>query len=225
MAAARRLRLRQLADEGDSRAQRVLQVQLHPGSYFTVVQIGQNMVAILGGIVGEGALAPSIAGALQRVAEPRTADTLAFVLSFLVVTSLFILFADLLPKRLGLNDPERLAVRVVGPMRWWMVGLRRGRASPRFSLRQRLWLGGAGGPALAHVAEPGGRRGSRRTMSRPTAGCTGRPAVRSSRSARRTCPPASTASRPAPRWRAGPDPCTIPRPGGRRWSARRRCRR
>jgi CBS domain containing-hemolysin-like protein len=46
MAASRRLRLRQMAAEGDARAQRVLDVQQQPGNYFTVVQIGQNMVAI-----------------------------------------------------------------------------------------------------------------------------------------------------------------------------------
>ena len=55
LAASRRLRLRQMADEGDTRADRVLLMQDQPGEYFTVVQIGLNAVAILGGIIGEGA--------------------------------------------------------------------------------------------------------------------------------------------------------------------------
>src|SRR4051794_16881009 len=46
LAASRRLRLRQMADEGDVRAERVLRVQAQPGHYFTVVQIGLNAVAI-----------------------------------------------------------------------------------------------------------------------------------------------------------------------------------
>lgn len=54
LAAARRLRLHQLADSGDARALLVLRAQEQPGYYFTVVQIGVNAVAILGGIVGEG---------------------------------------------------------------------------------------------------------------------------------------------------------------------------
>lgn len=37
LAASRRLRLRQLADEGDVRAERVLRMQEQPGDYFTVV--------------------------------------------------------------------------------------------------------------------------------------------------------------------------------------------
>lgn len=125
MAAARRLRLRQMADEGEPRAQRVIEVQEQPGNYFTVVQIGLNAVAILGGIVGEGALTPYIVQllALAGVAE-GTAQSLGFVLSFLVITSLFILFADLFPKRLGMIQPEQVAIRVVRPMQWWATLLR-----------------------------------------------------------------------------------------------------
>ena len=37
LAASRRLKLRQLADDGDARADRVLAVQEQPGHYFTVV--------------------------------------------------------------------------------------------------------------------------------------------------------------------------------------------
>src|SRR5262245_10010135 len=58
LAASRRLRLRQMADEGDARADRVIRLQENPGHYFTVVQIGLNAVAILGGVVGEGSLSP-----------------------------------------------------------------------------------------------------------------------------------------------------------------------
>ncbi|NML16455.1 hemolysin family protein [Azohydromonas caseinilytica] len=120
MASARRLRLRQLAEEGDVRAERVLQVQSQPGSYFTVVQIGQNMVAILGGVVGEDALSPYAVALLEQVLPARSAELAGFLLSFSIVTSLFILFADLLPKRLALTQPERLAMRLLTPMRWWM---------------------------------------------------------------------------------------------------------
>ena len=121
LAAARRLRLRQMADEGNSGAERVLRLQEQPGDYFTAVQIGQNAVAILGGIVGEGALSPHFSAVLGWwLAEP-TAQTLGFLASFLAVTSLFILFADLFPKRLGMANPEQLAVRLVKPMQGCMA--------------------------------------------------------------------------------------------------------
>ena len=124
LAAARRLRLRQLAEEGDARAERVLRVQERPGDYFTVVQIGQNAVAILGGVVGEGTLSPHFSAVLAWWLPASTAQTLGFLASFTVITSLFILFSDLFPKRLGMARPEELAMRLSGPMAGCMAVLR-----------------------------------------------------------------------------------------------------
>lgn len=124
LAASRRLRLRQLADDGDARAERVLRLQEQPGDYFTVVQIGQNAVAILGGIVGESALSPGFGTLLARWLPEATAQNLGFAASFLLVTSLFILFADLVPKRLGMADPEPMAVRLMRPMSLCMALLK-----------------------------------------------------------------------------------------------------
>ena len=111
-------------DDGNLQAERVLRVQAQPGDYFTVVQIGQNAVAILGGIVGEGALSPHFSSFFELWLEPSTAQTLGFLSSFLVVTSLFILFSDLFPKRLGMATPERLAIRVAQPMALCMMLMR-----------------------------------------------------------------------------------------------------
>nr|WP_295080188.1 hemolysin family protein [uncultured Roseateles sp.] len=116
VAASRRLKLRQLADEGDARAERVLEVQAQPGHYFTVVQMGVNTVAILGGIVGEGALTPHFAAALQLLLDADQAQSLGFGLSFISITALFIVLADLVPKRLAMNEPERVALALIGPM-------------------------------------------------------------------------------------------------------------
>ena len=116
LAASRRLRLRQMADEGDPRAEKVLRVQEQPGHYFTVVQIGLNAVAILGGVVGEGSLSPYFAGFFERWMSVEASANVAFLCSFVIVIAVFLVFADLFPKRLGMSNPEQLAVRMVGPM-------------------------------------------------------------------------------------------------------------
>ncbi len=59
LAASRKIKLKLLADEGSINAQRVLKMQENPGMFFTVVQIGLNAVAILGGIVGDAAFSPA----------------------------------------------------------------------------------------------------------------------------------------------------------------------
>ena len=116
LAAARKMRLRQWADEGHVNARRVLALQAEPGHFFTVVQIGVNAVAILGGIVGESAFTPYYSGLIGLVYSGPELATISFVCSFVTVTALFILIADLVPKRLGLLFPEAIAVRVVRPM-------------------------------------------------------------------------------------------------------------
>ncbi|MCW3170943.1 hemolysin family protein [Shewanella subflava] len=116
LAAARKIRLQALADEGDFRAIKVLKLQAHPGSFFTVVQIGLNAVAIMGGIVGEGAFRPYFETLLSPWIEPAWVSQSSFVLSFICVTSFFILFADLMPKRIAMVMPEKVAVNFVSAM-------------------------------------------------------------------------------------------------------------
>ena len=121
LAASRKIKLRLMAQGGDAAAARVLALQENPGHFFTVVQVGLNAIAILGGIVGESALSPAISSAIVLVYDGPMLGTLSFVLSFVVVTSLFILFADLIPRRLGMVAPERVAVAVVKPIQVFMI--------------------------------------------------------------------------------------------------------
>lgn len=66
LAASRRIKLKQLVDEGNINAARVLKMQETPGMFFTVVQIGLNAVAILAGIVGESAFSPALKDLFSR---------------------------------------------------------------------------------------------------------------------------------------------------------------
>lgn len=116
LAASRKIKLRLMAESGQPAANKVLALQESPGSYFTVVQIGLNAIAILGGIVGESALSPYVSALVRQFHDGPGADMLGFVLAFVFVTSLFVLFADLIPKRLGMIHPERVVVWVIGPM-------------------------------------------------------------------------------------------------------------
>jgi len=121
LAAARKIKLKLLADEGNINAQRVLKMQETPGMFFTVVQIGLNAVAILGGIVGDAAFSPAFRSLFERIVEPELAERLSFICSFTLVTSLFILFADLFPKRLGMIAPESVALKIINPMRFCLL--------------------------------------------------------------------------------------------------------
>ncbi|WBU48918.1 hemolysin family protein [Kosakonia pseudosacchari] len=124
LAASRKIKLKLLADEGNINAQRILKMQETPGMFFTVVQIGLNAVAILGGIVGDAAFSPVFHGLLINVVSPELAEQLSFIISFSLVTGLFILFADLTPKRIGMIAPEAVALRIINPMRFCLFVFR-----------------------------------------------------------------------------------------------------
>ncbi|TDQ57968.1 CBS domain containing-hemolysin-like protein [Mesocricetibacter intestinalis] len=116
LAGARRLKLQAMANEGDKRAEKVLELQEHPGRFITVVQIGLNMVAVFGGMIGESAVRPYLQTMLSHYGAGEWIESAAAWGSFLAVTSAFILLADLMPKRLAITYPEAVALRVVGLM-------------------------------------------------------------------------------------------------------------
>ena len=90
LAASRKIKLRMMASDGDLNAAKVLLLQEQPGNFFTVVQIGLNAVAILGGILGEAAFTPFLTDLLKTFFVGAWIEKTAFFMSFFVVTSLFI---------------------------------------------------------------------------------------------------------------------------------------
>lgn len=124
LAAARQLKLNVLIDEGNENAKLVLKLQAKSGSFFAVVQIALNAIAILGGIIGEAAFTPLIQNSIAYFYTGIYLPQISFTLSFILVTSLFILFSDLIPKRIGMSLPEPVALRVVKPMMFFVIVLK-----------------------------------------------------------------------------------------------------
>ncbi|WP_201575812.1 hemolysin family protein [Psychrobacter sp. H8-1] len=109
IAAGRKIKLQIMAKDGDVRALDVLKMQDNPGSFITVVQIVLNAVAISAGAVGESAISPY----LQLLIKHEAASS---IISFVLITSLFSLLADLMPRRLAMLNTEIIAVKLVRPM-------------------------------------------------------------------------------------------------------------
>lgn len=118
LAGARKIKLQLLAESGDERANKILHLQANSADFFATSQIGLNAVAILGGSVGEGALRPYLSALIAQVYQGAWLDNIAFFSSFVIVTLLFILYADLIPKRIAMINPERVALVVISPVLW-----------------------------------------------------------------------------------------------------------
>ena len=125
LAASRKIKLKLLADEGNINASRILKMQENPGMFFTVVQIGLNAVAILGGIVGDAAFSPAFYSLFVKVhvrRAGRAAELHPLLLPWSPACSS--LFADLTPKRIGMIAPEAVALRIINPMRFCLYVFR-----------------------------------------------------------------------------------------------------
>lgn len=116
LAGARRVKLQSLSESGDVRADKIVNLQTHSADFFATSQIGLNAVAILGGSVGEGALRPYFSVLFGQFYQGQWLESIAFFSSFVLVTLLFILYADLIPKRIAMINPERAALAVINPV-------------------------------------------------------------------------------------------------------------
>jgi CBS domain containing-hemolysin-like protein len=113
-AAARELRIRTLAEAGNKRALRFINLRARSGNVITALQISTNAVAILAGIVGSGALGPILASSLATFLPLDLATLTADIIAFIIITSAFVMFGDLVPRRVAMMIPERTALMVVG---------------------------------------------------------------------------------------------------------------
>jgi CBS domain containing-hemolysin-like protein len=116
LAGARKLKLKAMADNGITSARQVLAMQEQPGNFFAASQVWLNAMAILGGIIGEAAFTHHFMTLIGYVYKGEYLHTISFILSFSTVTSLYILFADLMPKRLALMAPEKIACKIIKPL-------------------------------------------------------------------------------------------------------------
>jgi putative hemolysin len=116
--AARKVRLQQRADDGDERARTALALAHYPNKFLSTVQFGITMVGVLAGAYGGARIAAQLAEPI-RAAVPQLsayADGIALGIVVSVITVLSLIIGELVPKRIGLNNPEAIASWVARPM-------------------------------------------------------------------------------------------------------------
>jgi putative hemolysin len=114
---ARKSRLRERADRGDSRARAALDLAENPNRFLATVQVGITLVGVLAAAFGGARLTAELTRLLRPVPglEPF-AESLSFGLVVALITLATLIIGELVPKRLGLANPEGVAVALAGPM-------------------------------------------------------------------------------------------------------------
>ncbi len=116
---ARKAKLRHMGVTS-RRARKALDLAEHPDRFLSTVQVGITLIAILTGMFGGEAIGSAI-GEWLALRAPLLSDyagTIGLVLAVVLITYLSIVLGELLPKRLALLAPEKLASLVAAPMHW-----------------------------------------------------------------------------------------------------------
>ena len=117
MISARRVRLQQRAEEGDRGAAAALAVSKQPTRFLSTTQIGITLVGILSGAIGGSTLAQRLHPLISSL--PLLApysETISIGIVVLSITYLSLVIGELVPKRLALNNAERIAAAIARPM-------------------------------------------------------------------------------------------------------------
>lgn len=110
MISSRKIRLQQMAEAGNSGAKTALILTEQPGRFLSTVQIGITLVGILAGAFGGATIAKEFGDFLGRIPLlEKYADSIAVGIVVLLITYLSLVLGELAPKRIGLNNAEKIA--------------------------------------------------------------------------------------------------------------------
>lgn len=119
LVSVRKVRLEQLSSQGNHKAKVALALANNPNKVLSTVQIGITLIGIFAGAYGGANLADNLAEVLDNVPFlAEESDAIALFLVVLTITYLSLVVGELVPKRLALSNPEKIAISVALPLRW-----------------------------------------------------------------------------------------------------------
>jgi putative hemolysin len=112
---SRRARLEQMAEEGSPGARAALALIDEPTRFLSTVQTGITLIGVLAGAYSGATLAEPLGDALVGTLG-RSAYPVSVAIVVASITYLSLVVGELVPKRVALNDPERISARVARVM-------------------------------------------------------------------------------------------------------------
>jgi putative hemolysin len=115
--ASHKARLQHKANEGDSKARKALTLAENPNRFLPTVQIGITLIGVLTGAFGGVTLGDALAVEMEKVpALVPYAHSVGLALVVIVITFFSMLIGELVPKRLALQNAEKISAGIAGPM-------------------------------------------------------------------------------------------------------------
>lgn len=116
---ARKIRLQQAVEEGAVGAKAALDLAKDPSHFLSTIQVGITLIGIMSGALGEAALTDKVAAYLEQLPEIAPySQGLSLAVVVIGITYFSLIIGELVPKRLALLKPEKIAMVMARPMGW-----------------------------------------------------------------------------------------------------------
>lgn len=115
-------RIEMLARRGSTRALQVQQILASLDEYLAAIQVGLSLISLALGWIGEPTLAGAIHERLDRFGFPislRSAHIIAYGSALVILSLVQIVFGELLPRGIGMQRAEAVALWSAFPLRWF----------------------------------------------------------------------------------------------------------
>lgn len=114
---SRKSRLEKKFDEGDKRAKYAIQLADNPNQLLSTIQIGITLIGVINGAFGGATISRQVAVYIEKIdfLAPY-ANEISLILVVGLTTYLSLIIGELVPKRLGMNNPEKISIGIAKPM-------------------------------------------------------------------------------------------------------------
>lgn len=120
-----------MAERGDRGAAAAAELLANPGRFLSAVQVGITLVGVLTGAVSGATLGARAGIALAQAGVPASlAQPLGVFGVVAIITAVSVILGELVPKQIGMSDPERIAAivaptmatiaRIASPLVWFL---------------------------------------------------------------------------------------------------------
>jgi putative hemolysin len=117
LVASRRAKLQLLEEKGDKRAVPALRLHAKPTHTLSTIQVGTSTISVLSGTVGESSLSEPIAQGLTLIGlNPDFAGVFSSGIVVVAITFAYVVFGEIVPKRIGQSNPEGLFCILARPL-------------------------------------------------------------------------------------------------------------
>ncbi len=113
-------KLRHDADEGDKVAEQLLKLSESPNKFLSTIQVCITLAGFLGSAFAADQFASRLAGAVQSFIplDAATLNSICVVIITLILSYFTLVFGELVPKRIAMHHPDKMARMALGVLRF-----------------------------------------------------------------------------------------------------------